>query len=136
MEIFRKFYDGEFDTAYTELLKGFRVHDRMVARKGATKVILEGDSVTLIYGNDSKEMTYNSFIELIKPYNELQNLLAQKGFKKRTKMGVDIFEDKDIRILVGSPLADPDKKRVKMMLGGVKERATYNQAESIFNSYR
>jgi hypothetical protein len=136
MDIKRRIFDGEYNTAYTGLLKmNFQIDDLTVGTKGNTKVILEEDSVILIYGNDSREMTYNSFKELIEPYNELLDLLAKKGFKKRTEKGADIFEYKDVRIRVESPVADPDEKRVEMKLGGFEEKTTYKHATSVVNSY-
>ncbi len=129
MDILRRFTDGEYRTAYSLLLEsGFHPDDFTVGTKGKTKVMLGEKSVTLIYKNSTEEMSYDSFNELAEKYNELHKLLKQKGFaKKETKIGIDIYENKSERALVG--------RKVKIIFGKTKEKLTYDEAIAVFTSY-
>jgi hypothetical protein len=129
MDIRRRFFDSEYNTAYKELLElGFRPDDFTVGTKGNMKVVLGKENVTLLYRNAAEEMTYGSFIELAEKYNDVRRLLERKGLKKKdTRMGVDIYENKNDKVFVG--------RMVKIIFGKTKDKLTYDEAISVFTSY-
>lgn len=119
MDILRRFREGKYNTAYIELLKNFRIEDFAVGMKGKTKVILGKENVTVVYGNVSEEIDYDSFIESIKKYNELCKLLEQEKFKKRNPYGVRVYEKGGKKYILGKDLI--------LIWGDTREVFNYDQ---------
>jgi hypothetical protein len=126
MDIVRRFLDGKYNIAYSELLENFQTGDFAVGEKGKTRIILGKENVTIIYGNSAEETDYDSFIASIRNYNELCKLLRQKEFvKKPSKMGVDIYGNNGDSVIVGR----------KVIFGKTKIKLTYDEAIDVLRSY-
>jgi len=130
MDILKKIFDPKYKTAcnYLEIAGLKKMEDAAIITNGKRKAVLGENSIIFIHGKHNEEMSYDSFIELNEKYSEICKLLEQKHFeKKRKPFGVDVYEYKDNKFLVG--------RDVRIILGKTKETFTYDGALEFLTYY-
>ncbi len=107
--------------------KGFDLEDVTLGKNNFSRAILN-DKVILESPYRIEEMTYESFLDEAKKYNDLCHMLNTRGyFKKRSLLGVDVYQKENKKWLLG--------RDVLFIFGKNKEKFTYDEAKSVLESW-